>query len=146
MDVMIIASVSIIVAVIFSLLTALFLRRRWLSAAGGVFDCGMRKLSAGAGNWVMGIARYHGETLEWYRVFSLSFKPRVIFTRNCTVVTGSRPLDVIEAMSLFDDHLCVECRLGEAEFELSMTPESMTGFLSWLEAAPPRSGIIYSED
>lgn len=142
---MIITSVSIILVIVFSMLTTLFFRRRWLSANGGVFDCGMRKLSQGAGNWVMGIARYQSDTLEWYRVFSFSFKPKVTFTRENTTFVSHRPLDVMETMSLFDDHLCVQVNQKGSDFELSMTYASMTGLMSWLEAAPPSGGIFFSE-
>lgn len=142
---MIIALASIIVVIVFSMLTALFLRRRWLSTNGGVFDCGMRQLSKGANNWVMGIALYQNDALEWYRVFSLSFKPKVTFTRANTTFESHRPLDVIETMSLFDDHLCVQVNQNGSVFELSMTYASMTGLMSWLEAAPPSGGISFSE-
>jgi hypothetical protein len=31
----------------------------------------------------------------------------------------------------------LRCRVGEREIELAMTPGVLTGFLSWLESAPP---------
>jgi len=31
----------------------------------------------------------------------------------------------------------VRCRDGDGPVELAMTPDSLTGFLSWVESAPP---------
>ena len=40
-------------------------------------------------------------------------------------------------MSLFADHVVVTCSTPDGEVELAMSPSSLMGFQSWLEAAPP---------
>ena len=126
-----------------SFLTALFVRRRWLSTRGGVVDCGLRKDNDRRGSaWTMGIARYEGEVFEWYRVFSVSFRPKVVFPRASTHITGRRQIDDLEALALFDDHDIISVTSVNAKgqpgaYELSMTPASVTGLMSWLEASPP---------
>ncbi len=126
-------------------LVALPLRRRWLARDGGLFECSVRLTSAtpGAG-WVLGMARYNAEVLEWFRFFSYSSRPRTSFLRDDVRVVNDRDPDPVEAVALYAGQRVVELveqRPGDADgrpWELAMAAESLTGFLSWLEAAPPR--------
>lgn len=126
-------------------LVALPLRRRWLARDGGLFECSVRLHTAtpGAG-WVLGMARYNAEMLEWFRFFSYSSRPRKSFLRNEVRVLTSRDPDAVEAVALYTGQRIVELSeqgpgdpRGEP-WEIAMTADSLTGFLSWLEAAPPR--------
>jgi hypothetical protein len=122
------------------LLPVLFLagRRRWLSRAGGVFDASLRLTTTtpGAG-WVLGVARYSGDNLEWFRVFSPSLRPKVIFPRSITHAGSQRDPDPIEALTLADQRiLTMEYADGDS-WDLAMSAASLTGLLSWLESAPP---------
>lgn len=122
----------------------LYSRRRWLSRQGGMFDCNLRLSSSTPGTgWVLGVARYEGEYLEWFRAVSLSFRPRVRFERRTTAVVGQRVPEPAERLVLYHDQSVVilEERAGrQVVRELAMSPESATGLLSWLEAAPPGLG------
>jgi len=123
----------------------LFVRRRLLSGHGGVFDCGMRTWrSAQAGSWAMGMARYQGEVFQWYRAFSLRPSPAAQWARGEMRVGGQRFVDDMEALALFADHVVVTVETvgDQPRRELSMSPESLTGLMSWLEAAPP-GGVNY---
>ena len=61
----------------------LFVRRRWLGRAGGAFECSVRtripKNVGGPRGWTLGLGRYTGDNLEWFRVFSFSPRPRHVF-------------------------------------------------------------------
>lgn len=123
----------------------LFSRRRWLSAQGGVFDCGLRlRDQVPGGGWSLGLARYQGNVLEWYRVFSFTFRPRLRLDRDQTSMVGRRDPDQVEALVLFADHQVVRLReagdSGPRDWELAMDRDLVTGLMSWLEAAPPGSG------
>jgi len=127
----------------------LFARRRWLSAKGGVFDCGLRlRDQIPGGGWSLGLARYDGNILEWYRIFSFTFRPRLRLDRSTTSMVSRREPDQVEALVLFADHQVVRLRESRSgspdgdtkDWELAMTPASITGLLSWLEAAPPGGG------
>jgi hypothetical protein len=116
------------------------LRRRWLSRQGSMFECSlrMRATAPGAG-WALGVARYDGEALDWFRVFSLSLRPRVRIPREGTSLVRRRPPEGSEAVVLYSEHQVVQLsRRGQEQLEMAMSSESLTGFLSWLEAAPPR--------
>src|SRR5215207_10735555 len=119
-------------------------RRRWLARLGGTFECSLRLRSGSrASGWSLGIGRYNEEILEWFRFFSFALRPRKSFARRDDRVVDSRDPTPAEAVSLYADQrvVLIEVR-GEwpERCELAMSPGSLTGLLSWLEAAPP--GLI----
>lgn len=127
----------------------LWARRRWLSSQGGVFDCALRLRSSGPGvGWATGLARYEGDVLQWFRIFSLSWRPHVELHRDQTVALGRRAPDPAEAIVLFGEDQIVRLQLSsdgdDRVQELAMTPQSVTGLMSWLEAAPPGGETYHS--
>ena len=54
----------------------------------------------------------------------------------CRSPGGASPGGV-EQMSLYPDHVVIRCTTPTGEVELAMSQESLMGFQSWLEAAPP---------
>jgi hypothetical protein len=125
----------------------MFVRRRVLSAHGGVFDCGMRVWKADQPcGWSVGMARYQGEMLTWYRAFSFMPTPAASIPREDIKVAGHRAADDVEAVTLFMDHVIVALAQhgGQPRRDLSMTQDSLIALLSWLEAAPP-GGATYGE-
>jgi hypothetical protein len=114
-------------------------RRRWLSRQGGLFDCSVRLSTKHPGTgWVLGVARYSGDNLEWFRAFSVSLRPRVIFPRSQSKAGAQRDPDPIESVLLYDQQRILRMELADGEsWELAMSVASLTGLLSWLESAPP---------
>lgn len=145
-----------IVAVVIAL-ALLAVRRRWLGREGGTFECSARlRDTTRSGGWALGVARYNGEMLEWFRFFSYALRPRIALRRSEVRVLESRAPDPVEALALYEGQRVV--RLGSRRehvpaggsappadgrgvdrdgWELAMDPDSLTGLLSWLEAAPP---------
>ncbi|HET9649425.1 MAG TPA: DUF2550 domain-containing protein [Microlunatus sp.] len=150
--------VEIAVAVVLLIGIAIVLlavRRRWLAREGGTFECSAR-LHAGnaSGGWALGVARYNGEMLEWFRFFSYAFRPRISLRRTEIRVVGSRDPDPVEALALYEGQRVVGLASkdsapsqpradDDAAWELAMDPQSLTGLLSWLEAAPPGPASPY---
>lgn len=133
------------VAVVMAPFVLLYLRRRWLTGQGGLFDCAYRLRDAPAGaGWVLGVARYRGETLEWFRSFSLSLRPKVVFRRAGTQYVHQRAAVGVEAVTLFDDSMIVTLRnrVDAHTSELAMTPDEVLALMSWLESAPPGSHYL----
>jgi hypothetical protein len=119
---------------------ALIVRRRVLSRNGGTFELSYRVRSERAGRgWLLGLGRYSGETLEWFRIFSLSPRPKRIWARAWLAYGGRREPEGVEQMSLYPDHVVICCTTPDGEVELAMGPSSLMGFQSWLEAGPPGS-------
>jgi hypothetical protein len=116
----------------------LVLRRRWLSRHGGTFEFSVRVRSGRAGRgWVLGLGRYTGSDLEWFRIFSVSPRPKLVFRRNELSYQGRRDPGGVEAYSLYSGHIIVTCSTPSGPLEVAMSPGALTGFLAWLEAGPP---------
>lgn len=119
----------------------LFVRRRWLGRFGGTFDCSIRtkipKNPATPRGWTLGVGRYTGDQMEWFRIFSFSPRPRHVFRRSVSV-TGRRTPQGAEAFSLYQGHFVVDVEpVAGSTIELAMSERALTGFLAWTEAAPP---------
>jgi hypothetical protein len=115
--------------------------RRWLfTRGGGTVECSLRELSqeGGApGVWRLGIGRYKGDVLQWHRVFGFRRRPRQVIHRRGLVVSNRRTPDPGEADGLLPDVTVIEVKSGDVTVELAMGAAALTGFLAWLEAAPP---------
>lgn len=131
------AALLVLLVVVF-----LFVRRRWLSHRGWVFDCSLRRLTTTpSSGWMLGVARLNGEQFEWYRVFSASSHPKVVLRRGGTQVVSSRGMEPRERAILYDQVRITELRAGDTAVEVALSSANMTALLSWLEAAPP--GLDY---
>lgn len=117
---------------------ALVVRRRILSRHGGTFELSYRVRPEKAGRgWLLGLGRYADDTLEWFRIFSLSPRPKRVWQRSELTYAGRRSPAGVEQMSLYPDHVVVSCTTPSGGLELAMGESSLTGFQSWLEAGPP---------
>lgn len=117
---------------------ALIVRRRILARNGGTFELSYRVRSNRTGRgWLLGIGRYSGESLEWFRIFSLSPRPKRVWQRFDLEYAGRRGPVGGEQVSLFADHTIVECSTASGPVEFAMSESSLMGFQSWLEAMPP---------
>jgi hypothetical protein len=129
---------AVVLVVAVAAIAALAVRRRVLHRRGGTFDCSMRSLPRAIGKgWRLGVARYADETIEWYRVFSFSPKASFVCRRRTLMVRGRRTPTGTETLSLLSGAAVVSCSDGGRDFEWGMSPQALTGFLVWLEAAPP---------
>jgi hypothetical protein len=116
----------------------LVVRRRWLSRNGGTFEFSVRvRAGRGGRGWVLGVGRYTGDDLQWFRIFSLAPRPRFSYRREDLEFVGRRDPEGAETYSLYSGHIVVTCRTPAGLLEVAMSPDALTGFLSWLEAAPP---------
>src|SRR6476620_3591732 len=117
---------------------ALIVRRRVLSRNGGTFEVSYRVRPERTGRgWLLGLGRYSGESLEWFRYFSLSPRPKLSLERSEVTYLGRRDPEGAEQMSLYPDHVVISCTTPDGFLELAMSTASLMGFQSWLEAGPP---------
>ncbi|MBE7323636.1 DUF2550 domain-containing protein [Nocardioides sp. Y6] len=130
--------VGVLLVVVLLLCVALLVRRRIISRTGGTFEVSHRSPSAHAGRgWTLGVGRFTGESLEWFRIFSLSPQPSRVWNRNEIAYEGRRAPEGPEVPALYADHVVVVCATPEGEVELAMSDSSLMGFQSWLESGPP---------
>jgi hypothetical protein len=117
---------------------ALVIRRRVLSRNGGTFELSYRvRTEKGGRGWLLGLGRYSGDDLEWFRIFSLSPRPKRVLRRPDLHYETRREPAGVEQMSLYPDAVVVQCKTPEGTLELAMGEQALMGFQSWLESGPP---------
>ncbi|MGP3980965.1 DUF2550 domain-containing protein [Streptomyces sp. KR80] len=145
--------IGVVVALVLLGLFVFGLRRRLIQRSGGTFDCSLRwnvpvrgDTDAGpaAGDvepsgkgWVYGVARYSGDRIEWFRVFSYAPRPRRVLERSAIEVLSRRAPQGEEELALLSEAIILGCLHRGTRAELAMSEDALTGFLAWLEAAPP---------
>ena len=131
------AGLLVLLVLLYGLL--LVVRRRVLSRHGSTFELSHRLKpgqEAGRG-WLLGLGRYSGEELQWFRIFTLGLRPKRAWNRAWLTYDGVRDPEGAERTVLYPDHLVVDCQSPRGPVELAMSRESLTGFQAWLEARPP---------
>ncbi|MEU6642057.1 DUF2550 domain-containing protein [Saccharomonospora sp. NPDC046836] len=88
--------------------------------------------------WHLGIGRYRGEEFVWYRVWSLRTGPDRIFQRDGLEIADRREPVGVESYAVPAGSTVLRFESDVQEpIEIAMGPGALTGFLSWLESAPP---------
>lgn len=95
--------------------------------------------------WHLGIGRYRGEDFVWYRVMSVRRGPdKVLCRADLQVVERREPTDA-EVYALPPGSSVLRFTLSSGDpIEIAMGPGTLTGFLSWLESAPPGRQIRWA--
>lgn len=136
------AAAGIALAIVVICATAVIAARRNLIERGGSVDCGLRR--SGDRRWRPGLAEYRPLELRWHPVFGVRLRASEVFSRRTLSVVTRRPADAVETsrLGLGPGAVVVECDTGGADgrIELALTEDALTGFLAWLEAAPPGAG------
>jgi hypothetical protein len=122
---------------------ALFVRRTLVAARGGTIKLSLRLTTLVRGRgWSSGFGRFVGDELRWYRLFSFGVRPRRVLSRRGLAVESRRTPSGTERLALPADWVILRCTSHHAPVEIAMARSTVTGFLSWLEAAPP--GAVWS--
>lgn len=117
----------------------LIARRRWISRTGAAFELSVntKSVAATSRGWTLGLGRYHEDQLDWFRFFSLSWRPKRRFDRGDMEVVERRSPEGSEAYALYSGHVVVAFRTRHGSVQLAMSEPSLTALLAWLESAPP---------
>lgn len=107
-----------------------------LARSRGSVLCCLRPMSGERG-WRVGVARYADGQLNWIPLIGLLPRPRHVIVRRGLVVSGRRKVGSGEFFGFIEGVTAVECRNGDSAFELAMGYRALTGFVAWLESAPP---------
>jgi Protein of unknown function (DUF2550) len=117
-----------------ALVVAFLLRRHFLLSGLGAVPMWLRPV--GSRRWAVGVAWYASDALLWYRAVSLSVRPQQRLCRSEVRIEGRRPAGR-DDLALPPDVVVVSCATAAGPRELAMDPATVTGFLSWVESAPP---------
>ncbi len=129
---------AVFLVVVVLLAIGVTLRRYLLERGGGTVECALRMPG---GSWRLGVAGYQPDELSWFQVFGFLLRPNKVFSRRTLVVLSRREAEAAEVASLGEGAVVVGCQIAErpGTVELAMGEAALTGFLAWLEAAPPGS-------
>ncbi|MCG5436993.1 DUF2550 domain-containing protein [Micromonospora arida] len=126
------------VVVILGALLILFVRRALVTRSGGIIRLSVRVSTMLDGRgWSPGFGRFAGDELRWYRMFSFAIRPKRVLSRKGLAVERRRLPEGQERFSMPADWVILRCTSHHAPVEIAMARSTVTGFLSWLEAAPP---------
>jgi hypothetical protein len=130
--------IGICLVALLAVLFVIFFRRRVLAQGGGTIRVQVRTSTHYPGRgWSSGIGQFQGEEFRVYRMFSLALRPRRILNRSVLRIESSREPEGPERLSMPGHWTILRCQSGTVEVEVAMAESTVTGFLSWLEAAPP---------
>jgi hypothetical protein len=129
---------GLVLLFLLAVLAALFVRRALVTRSGGIIRLGVRVSTMLDGRgWSPGFGRFVDDELRWYRMFSLAIRPKRVLSRRGLVVERRRLPEGQESFSMPADWIILRCTSHQAPIEIAMAQSTLTGFLSWLEAAPP---------
>ncbi|WP_134734501.1 DUF2550 domain-containing protein [Amycolatopsis nivea] len=114
--------------------------QRWIRMrrGGGVSVALRWRPDSPRSSWHLGLGRYEGEKFVWYRVWSLRTGPDRVFQRESMQIADRRDPSGSEAYAVPEGSTVLRCESsGQEAIEIAMGPGALTGFLSWLESAPP---------
>ncbi|MGC4744555.1 DUF2550 domain-containing protein [Micromonospora sp. DT201] len=134
----IVEGIGVGVVVILVALLILFVRRALVTRSGGIIRLSVRVTTMLDGRgWSPGFGRFAGDELRWYRMFSFAIRPKRVLSRKGLAVERRRLPEGQERLSMPADWVILRCTSHQAPVEIAMARSTVTGFLSWLEAAPP---------
>jgi hypothetical protein len=113
---------------------AFLLRRRFLLSGLGAVTMWLRPVRSP--RWAVGVAWYGGDVLLWYRGLSLSVRPQERLSRAELQVESQRSPNR-DDLALPSDVVVLTITTPEGPRQLAMDGSTVTGFLSWVESAPP---------
>jgi Protein of unknown function (DUF2550) len=129
--------IGIGVVLLLAFVAILFARRALMAGAGTIkLNLRVSTMLIGRG-WSPGFGRFVGDELRFYRMFSLAIRPKRRLSRHGLVVQRRRKPEGQELMSMPGDWVILRCLSHHAPVEIAMAKSTVTGFMSWLEAAPP---------
>lgn len=129
--------IGIGVLILLAILAALFVRRAVMARVGTIkLSLRISTMVEGRG-WSSGFGRFVGDELRWYRLFSFALRPKRVLSRRGLVVERRRAPEGAERLVMQGDWVILRCLSHQAPVEIAMAESTVTGFLSWLEAAPP---------
>jgi hypothetical protein len=136
-------TVGVLVLVVLAVTAVLFVRMTMLRRNGATINCAFRLREARPGRgWRFGVVRYTPRHLQWFRTFSPAPHPKFTLSRRSFEITGRREPRGFELHAIPHTAVVVQCVANDRggrplAFELAMGATTMTGFLAWLESAPP---------
>jgi hypothetical protein len=141
--------IGIALLAVLLVLALIFIRREVIARRRGAMGMSMRLSTYVPGRgWAPGLGQFTGDELRWYRLFSLGVRPRKVLVRHNLTVEQRRAPEGAERLSMPEGWVVLRCSAvaksaysrGKSSdgVEIALAEPAVTGFLSWIESAPPR--------
>ena len=130
--------VAIAVTALVLLTGGFLIRLRHLAGQVGSFECAMRP--TGGQRWMSGVASFQLDSLEWYRLVSLSMRPTRVWRRLDLELSTARRRR--EQGRVVEVH-CVDATRSPEGFDLAMMEESHSALVAWVESAAPEQPRLF---
>ena len=129
---------GIFIVALLVLLFAVFLRLKLLMLGGGTIRLQVRVSTMVLGRgWSTGVGQFTGDELRFRRMFTFAIRPKRVLHRGTLIVEQQRLPTGPERLTMPGHWIILRCMSPTGEIEIAMAESTVTGFLSWLEAAPP---------
>ena len=124
-----------VVVVILVLAVAFLIRLRRLAGRVGAFELALRR--TGQRGWASGIGVFGDDDIEWYRLVSLAWRPRLRFLRP--------DIELGELRHRGSNGRIVDVELDYAgrHYDLAMLEDSHSALVAWLESAAPHQPTLF---
>jgi len=133
--------VGAVLFVVTVVLAWLAVRRLRALRSGGVHAALRTRFDPTGKGWHLGVGRYQGDEFVWFRVLSLRPGPDRVIHRSGLEIADRRDPSGSEMYSMPPHSLVLRFAAATGstapDIEIAMSPDALTGFLSWLESAPP---------
>lgn len=135
-------ALALVVVLVATGAVCVIIRRRTIAGRRGTFDLSVKQIAdASATGWVLGVGSFRGDTLNWYRTFSLVWWPRYRFRRSEFEVIDRRAPAGTEVYVLEKGDVVIAVRHRSGVRQMAMSSSAATGLLAWLESKPPGQGV-----
>src|SRR3954451_3732503 len=129
---------GICIVALLALLFVIFFRVRLLKVGGGTIRLQVRVSTMVPGRgWSTGIGQFVGDELRFHRMFSLAFRPKRVLDRAGLVILEHRLPEGPERLTMPGHWIVLRLDTRGEPLEIAMAESTVTGFFSWLAAAPP---------
>ncbi|MGW0805001.1 DUF2550 domain-containing protein [Nonomuraea sp. NPDC002799] len=118
--------VTTVLTFVLILAALVVLRGVMLARSRGNMPC---RLRVGDRGWQSGVARYADGELHWIPLMGVRLRPRHAIARRGLVVSARREID--------GGLYAVDLAGSSQALSIAMSADALTGFLAWLESAPP---------
>ncbi|HEY1178530.1 MAG TPA: DUF2550 domain-containing protein [Phytomonospora sp.] len=135
------AVIGIVLLALVCAIALLYARRGVLTRSGAIVMAVRLTKSVPGRGWAPGFGRFDAGRLQWFRMFSYAPRAKVTLVRDETIVESRRRPEGPETQVFPPSVQVLVCKTPTGSVEVAMTESALTGFLSWLEAAPPRGGL-----
>jgi hypothetical protein len=112
-------------------------RRRRILILQGAIEMSVHRGSGVRGGWVLGVARFSDEHLEWFRLTSYRAGPSLLIARRDTVIKERREPSTNDAVWMPPDAIVLCLQTPDGDRMVAVPKSALPGLLSWWESAPP---------